>query len=191
MFLKYDCSFPVKFHRDCPIVGPWHAALGRDFRSEAEAIAAVGNRKQKGTFRCHYCGKVSSYQKPVRIIRKTKSVQSATTQFPTSYLSFLLFLTWYSITTSLFIPFLIPSSRYFQLRHEPKRSIGEGNLFHNVCPRVSSDESSLVKWLTSRSLTERGLQIHVHQNFGYTLQLIWYVTNNGKTTKRCMERVFD
>jgi len=69
-------------------------------------------------------------------------------------------------------------------------SIGQGNLFSKMCHEVSSNGTSIVKRLVSRSLTERSLRNHVHQHLGYRLHLVWESTNKGTTTARCMERVF-
>jgi len=71
-----------------------------------------------------------------------------------------------------------------------RKSNGWGNLFSNVCHRVSAKGSSIVTRLVSLSLTECGLQIQVHQHFGYKLHLFWRGTGNDVSSEGFMERVF-
>jgi hypothetical protein len=56
---------------------------------------------------------------------------------------------------------------------------------------VTSDGTSIIKKLTSRSLTGQGLQIHTHQHIGYKVHLIWHITKKVKESVICMERTFE
>ena len=56
--------------------------------------------------------------------------------------------------------------------------------------RVSTESSSFVTRLVSRSLTERGLQIRVPQHVRYELHLVWRGTGKHVSSERCIERVF-
>jgi len=69
----------------------------------------------------------------------------------------------------------------------PTRSVGQGNLYSKLSQRVTSDGTSVIKRLTSRSLMGQGLQIQIHQHIGFELHLVWHVTSNGKKSS-CIER---
>ena len=60
---------------------------------------------------------------------------------------------------------------------------GQGNLFSKMSHRLSTNGSSIVTRRASRSLTKRGLQIQVHQHFGYKLHLVWRGTRNGVSSE--------
>jgi len=66
------------------------------------------------------------------------------------------------------------------------RSTGQGNLFS----RVQSYSPSIVIGLHSRALTERSLNINVHQHLGYSLHLVWNTTKTCVTSERGVERRF-
>jgi hypothetical protein len=56
--------------------------------------------------------------------------------------------------------------------------------------RVSAKGSSIITRLVSRSQTEPGLQIQVHQHFGYRLHLLWRGTKHEGSSEMCMEKIF-
>jgi len=68
-----------------------------------------------------------------------------------------------------------------------KRSIGQWN-FHS---KLNEDGTSIVKRSASRSLTGRGLHIHIHQHIGYRFHLVCDTTSSGKETSMCIESVFN
>jgi len=68
----------------------------------------------------------------------------------------------------------------------PKRSVGQGNLYS----KLSQGITSIIKKLTSQSLTGQSLQIQIHNHIGLAVHLIWYVTSNDKNSSRCIERIF-
>lgn len=83
LWFRFD-SFQHKLHRDCPVVGPWHAEFWWLWLSRT--------RNKRVHFGATIVTKVSFYLKPVRNIRITKSALAAITHFPASYLSFLPFI---------------------------------------------------------------------------------------------------
>jgi len=88
--------------------------------------------------------------------------------------------------TNFTFPINILSYFFLQLLMSLTRCIGQGN-FNS---KFNHDGTSIVKRLASRSLTGRGLQIHIHQHIGYRLHLVWHTICNGEETSRCIERVF-
>jgi len=68
------------------------------------------------------------------------------------------------------------------------RTIVYGNFQSKLHQIVTGDGTSIVKRLAYRSLTGRGLHIHIHQHLGYRLHLVWDTTRNGKETSKCIER---
>ena len=83
-------------------------------------------------------------------------------------------------------PINILSYFFLQLIMNLARSSGQGKF----SSKLNQDGTSIVKRLASRSLTGRGLQIHIHQHVGYRLHLVWDTTSSGKETSRCIERRF-
>ena len=69
-------------------------------------------------------------------------------------------------------------------------SIGQGNPWSLPCHALSTHRLSIVGRLASRSLTGRGLQILVHQHFGYRLHLEWSGNTNNENSVRFIERRF-
>ena len=67
-------------------------------------------------------------------------------------------------------------------------SIGRGNPSLLPCRRVSTDRLSIVDRLAARSVTGRGLQILVHQHYGYLLHLEWGSGSSSRDSSRFMER---
>jgi len=73
----------------------------------------------------------------------------------------------------------------------PTRSVGQANFFSKSSHTIASNGSSIVHKLASRSLTENGLQIHVHQHAGFKLHLVWHVFDKrNNTSVKCFERIF-
>jgi len=70
------------------------------------------------------------------------------------------------------------------------KSTGQGKFHSKLSQNVTSDGTSIVKRLASRSVTGRGLQIQIHQHIGFQLNLVWHTTSNGKETSRCREILF-
>jgi hypothetical protein len=71
-----------------------------------------------------------------------------------------------------------------------RKSNSQGKLHSHSHHRISN-LSSIVERLVSWSLTGRGLDITVHQHYGFRLHLLWKC--NGKSCKRlesCFERHF-
>jgi hypothetical protein len=79
----------------------------------------------------------------------------------------------------------------FQTIMNPTRSVGQANFFSCSSQSIGSIGLSIVNKLTSRSITENGLRIHVHQHVGFKLHLAWHVFDkyNNKSV-RCFERIF-
>ena len=68
-------------------------------------------------------------------------------------------------------------------------SIGQGNPSSLPCRRVSTNRLSIVDRLAARSLTGRGLQILVHQHYGYRLHLEWSDASGSRDSSRFMETI--
>lgn len=68
------------------------------------------------------------------------------------------------------------------------KSVGQAN--HHCNLPLRSAGTSVVQRLASLSIAGRGLGIELHQHIGYRLHLVWHVTEHGKTTTRCLVRVF-
>jgi hypothetical protein len=66
---------------------------------------------------------------------------------------------------------------------------GRGNHHSLPCRRVSANHLSIVDRLTARSVTGQGLQILVHQHYGYRLHLEWK-GSNSRVSSGFMERRF-
>jgi hypothetical protein len=62
------------------------------------------------------------------------------------------------------------------------KSDGQGKL-HSHSNHKFSNLSSIVKSLASRSLSGRGLDIKVHQHYGFWLHLLWKWKRNIKICK--------
>jgi hypothetical protein len=60
------------------------------------------------------------------------------------------------------------------------KSNGQGNLSPKLGPRIFEIISSIVSRLQSTTLTGRGIQIQVHQHFGYKLHLVWDIKNKKR-----------
>jgi len=69
-------------------------------------------------------------------------------------------------------------------------SLGQGNHSSLQSRTLSARRLSIVDRLAARSLTGRGLHIHVHQHFGYRLHLEWSGDPNNTRSARFMERRF-
>jgi hypothetical protein len=70
------------------------------------------------------------------------------------------------------------------------KSNGQGKLHSHSHHRVSN-LSSIVEGLVSRSLTVRGLDIEVHQHYGFRLHLLWKCNEKNCTRlEYCFERHF-
>jgi len=69
-------------------------------------------------------------------------------------------------------------------------SLGQGNPSSLQSRTRSARRLSIVDRLAARSLTGRGLDIHVHQHFGYRLHLEWSGDPNNHRSHRFMERRF-
>jgi hypothetical protein len=67
---------------------------------------------------------------------------------------------------------------------------GRGNHHSLLCRRVSANRLSIVDKLTARSVTGQGLQILVHQHYGYRLHLEWRGSSSSRVSSRFMERRF-
>ena len=67
-------------------------------------------------------------------------------------------------------------------------SLGQGNPSSLLCSTLSARRLSIVDRLAARSLTGRGLNIHVQQHFGYRLHLEWSGDPNNHRLARFMER---
>ena len=66
-------------------------------------------------------------------------------------------------------------------------SLGQGNHSSLQSRTLSARRLSIVDRLAARSLTGRGLNIHVHQHFGYRLHLEWGGDPNNTHSARFME----
>jgi len=66
-----------------------------------------------------------------------------------------------------------------------QRSVGQGNLRSPLTLRPAG--SSVVQRLVDRSVSGRGLDVRVHQHFGWRLHLEWQ-TEDGR--RHCCERFF-
>jgi len=66
---------------------------------------------------------------------------------------------------------------------------GRGNPHSLLCRRVSANRLSIGDRLTARSVAGQGLQILVHQHYGYRLHLEWR-GNDSRISSRFMERRF-
>jgi len=69
-------------------------------------------------------------------------------------------------------------------------STGRGNPSSLLCRRVSANRLSIVDRLTASSVTGQGLQIRVHQYYGYRLHVEWSGSSSSKVPSRFMERRF-
>ena len=69
-------------------------------------------------------------------------------------------------------------------------SWGQGNPSSLQSRTLSARRLSIVDRLAARSLTGRGLDIHVHQHFGLRLHLQWSGDPNNHRSERFMERRF-
>jgi len=67
-------------------------------------------------------------------------------------------------------------------------SAGRGNTHSLLCRRFSTNRLSIVDIFTARSVTGHGLQILVHQHYGYRLHLEWKGGTN--VSLRFMQRRF-
>ena len=65
---------------------------------------------------------------------------------------------------------------------------GQGNLYYNLSHRLSSDDTTIVKNLASRSLTGRGLGIDVHKHIPTQLCLYWRTNSATGCYTRCLVR---
>jgi len=72
----------------------------------------------------------------------------------------------------------------------PTRSVLQGNLYSKLSQNIASNGTSIIKKLTSRSLTEQSLQIQIHNHKELALHLVWCIKSNDKTSSRCIERTF-
>ena len=77
----------------------------------------------------------------------------------------------------------------FQTTMNPTRSVGQAN-FSKSSHNIASNGSFIVHKLASRSITENGLQIHVHKHVGFKLHLVWHVFDKHNTSVKCFERIF-
>jgi hypothetical protein len=73
--------------------------------------------------------------------------------------------------------------------HYTHTSTGRGNPHSFLCRRVSANRLSIMDRLTARSVTGQGLQILVHQHYGYRLLLEWR-GSCSRVSSRFMERRF-
>ena len=73
-----------------------------------------------------------------------------------------------------------------------RRSAGQGSLHSNVSTAISSNNSSIVSRLFSRSVTGQNLHIQIHQHFAKSLHLIWktHATHPNIPSESCIERYF-
>jgi len=65
-----------------------------------------------------------------------------------------------------------------------------GNPYSLPCCRVSANRLSIEDRLTARSVTGQGLQILIHQHYGYRLHLDWRGSSSSRVPSRFMERRF-
>jgi len=70
------------------------------------------------------------------------------------------------------------------------RSVGQGNFYSKLSHKITSDRTSVIKRLASRSLTGQGLQMRIHQHIWFKLHVVWHASSKGKESLRCIERVF-
>jgi hypothetical protein len=79
---------------------------------------------------------------------------------------------------------------YFIYRHtsmDPTSHSSDGQGFipsKSPSVSISTGDYNIVTRLVSRSLTGRGLQIQVHQHYGFRLHLVW----GSDARERCLER---
>jgi len=73
-----------------------------------------------------------------------------------------------------------------------RRSTGQGSLHSKMSTAISSDNSSIVSRLFSRSVTGQNLNIQIHQHFAKSIHLIWKTHDKdpNNPSERCMERFF-
>jgi len=70
-------------------------------------------------------------------------------------------------------------------------STGRGNPHSLPCRRISANRLFIVDRLAARSVTGQGLQILVHQHYGYRLHLEWGGSSSGSmVSSRFMESRF-